>query len=67
MVQKSASAGEAGVEGVAVAVGTCKRSLNQSWGFSGKILRRSSQFSASTRMECSNKNFSRIFGIENGA
>ena len=60
LVQKSTGVGEAGVKGVAVAVGTCKGSLNRSWGGSGKTLRRSSQFSASTRMECSNKNFSRI-------
>ena len=59
LVQKSAYAGEAGV---AVATGTCKRSLNRRWGCFGKILRHSSQFSASTRMECSNKNFSRVLG-----
>ena len=61
LVQKSACTGEAGVEGVAVAVGTCKRSLNRRWGYSGKTLRHSSQFSASTRMECSNGNFSRVY------
>ena len=60
LVQKSAGIGEAGVEGVAVIVGTCKGSLNQSWGCSGKTLRCSSQFSASTRIECSNKNFCRV-------
>ena len=60
LVQKFACIGEARVEGVAVAVGTCKRSLNQRWGCSDKTLRRSSQFSASTRMECSNRNFSRV-------
>ena len=60
LVQKSACIGEAEVEGVAVAVGTCKRSLNRRWGCSGKTLRRSSQFSTSTRMECSNGNFSRV-------
>ena len=60
LVQKSARTGEAGVEGVAVAVGTCKRSLNRRWGCSGKTLRRSSQFSASIKMECSNENFSRV-------
>ena len=64
LVQKSACAGEAGVT---VAVETCKRSLNWRWGCSGKILRCSSQFSASTRMECSNVNFSRVLGIENRA
>ena len=36
LVQKSACAGEAGVEEVAVAVGTCKGSLNRRWGCSGK-------------------------------
>ena len=60
LVQKSACAGEAGVEGVAVAAGTCKGSLNRRWGCSGKTLRRSSQFSAPTRMECSNGEFSRV-------
>ena len=60
LVQKSAGVGEAVVEGVVVAAGTCKESLNQSWGCSSKTLRRSSQFSASTRMECSNENFSKI-------
>ncbi|XP_073103981.1 FLUCTUATING-LIGHT-ACCLIMATION protein 1, chloroplastic isoform X3 [Elaeis guineensis] len=49
-----ADVGEAGVEGIASAVGTCKESLNRSWGCSGKILRRSSQYSASTEMEHSN-------------
>ena len=60
LVQKSACAGEAGVEEAAVAVGTCKGSLNRRWGCSGKTLRCSSQFSASTRMECSNGEFSRV-------
>ena len=60
LVQKSACAGEAGVGEVAVAVGTCKGSLDRRWGCSGKTLRRSSQFSASTRMECSNGEFSRV-------
>ena len=60
LVQKSTGIGEAGVEGVAVAVGICKESLNQSWGCSDKTLRCSSQFSASTKMECSNRNFSRV-------
>ena len=32
LVQKSTYIEEAGVEGVAVAVGTCKGSLHQSWG-----------------------------------
>ena len=61
LVQKFARTGEAGVEEVAVAVGTCKGSLNRRWGCSGKTLRRSSQFSTSTRMECSNGEFSRVF------
>ena len=61
LVQKFACVGEAGVEGVTVTAGTCKESLNRSWGCFGKTLRRSSQFSASTRMECSNRNFSRAF------
>ena len=60
LVQKSTDVGEAGVDGVTVAAGTCKGSLNRSWGCSGKTLRCSSQFSASTIIECSNKNFSRI-------
>ena len=60
LVQKSACAGEAGVEEAAVAAGTCKGSLNRRWGCSGKTLRRSSQFSASTRMERSNGEFSRV-------
>ena len=58
LVQKSACVGEVGVP---VAVGTCKRSLNWRWGCFGKTLRRSSQFSALTRMECSNGEFSRVF------
>ena len=62
LVQKSTCVGEAGVVGVAVAAGTYKRSLNRRWGCSGKTLRCSSQFSASTRMECSNGNFSRVLG-----
>ena len=60
LVQNSADVGEAGVEEVASAVGTCKRSLNQSWGCSGKTLRCSSQYSVSTEIECSNENFSRV-------
>ena len=60
LVQKSTCVGEARVEGVAVAIGTCKRSLNRRWGCSGKTLRCSSQFSASTRMERSNGEFSRV-------
>ena len=60
LVQKSIDVGEARVEGVAVVIGTCKESLNRSWGCSGKTLRRSSQFSVSTRMECSNENFCKI-------
>ena len=60
LVQKFVCAGEAGVEEAAVTVGTCKGSLNRRWGCSGKTLRRSSQFSASTRMECSNGEFSRV-------
>ena len=61
LVQKSACTGEAGVGEVAVAAGTCKGSLNRRWGCSGNTLRRSSQFSASTKMECSNGEFSRVF------
>ena len=38
LVQNFADVGEAGVEGIASAIGTCKRSLNQSWGCSGKTL-----------------------------
>ena len=38
LVQKSAYVGEARVEGVAVAVGTYKGSLNRRWGCSGKTL-----------------------------
>ena len=55
LVQKSTCIGETRVEGVAVAIRTYKRSLNRSWGCSGKTLQCSSQFSASTRMECSNE------------
>ena len=60
LVQKSICVEEAGVERVAVAAGICKGSLNRRWGCSGKTLRCSSQFSASTRMECSNENFNRV-------
>ena len=60
LVQKSIGVGEAGVEGVAVTVGTYKESLNWSWGCSDKTLRCSCQFSASTKMECLNENFSRV-------
>ena len=38
LVQKSTDVGEAGVEGVVIAIGTCKESLNRSWGCSGKTL-----------------------------
>ena len=38
LVQNSVDAGEAGVEEIAAAVETCKESLNQSWGCSGKTL-----------------------------
>ena len=54
LVQNSVDAGEAEVEGITAAVGTWKESLNRSWGCSGKIFRRSSQYSASTEMEHSN-------------
>ena len=60
LVQKSAGVGEAGVDGAAFAARTCKESLNRSWGCSGKTLRCSSQYSTSTKMECSNENFSKI-------
>ena len=55
LVQNSTDAGEAGIEEIAAAIGTCKKSLNQSWGCSGKTLRRSSQYSASTKMKHSNR------------
>ena len=55
LVQNFTDAGEAGVEEIASAIETCKRSLNQSWGYSGKTLRCSSQYSASTEIEYSNK------------
>ena len=42
LVQNFTDVGEVGVEGIASAVGTCKKSLNQSWGCSGKTLRCSS-------------------------
>ena len=42
LVQNSADVGEAGVERIASTIGTCKESLNQSWGCSGKTSRRSS-------------------------
>ena len=35
---KSLTPDGAGVEGDAAAIGTCKKSLNQSWGCSGKTL-----------------------------
>ena len=54
LVQNFADAEEAGVEGITATIGTYKGSLNQSWGCSGKTLRRSSQYSASTEMEYSN-------------
>ena len=54
LVQNFVDAGEAGVEGIAAAIRTYKGSLNRSWGCSGKILLRSSQYSASTEMEHSN-------------
>ena len=55
LAQNFANVGEAGVEGITAAVGTCKESLNWSWGCSGKPLRCSSQYSASTEMEHSNR------------
>ena len=54
LVHNFIDAGEAGVEGITAATETCKESLNQSWGCSGKTLRRSSQYSASIEMEHSN-------------
>ena len=38
LVQNSTKAGEAGAGMTAATVGTCKRSLNQSWGCSSKTL-----------------------------
>ena len=55
LVQNSTDAGEARVKGITAAVGTCKGSLNPELGCSGKNLRRSSQYSASTEMEHSNE------------
>ena len=55
LVQNSVDAEEAGVGRITTAVGTCKESLNRSWGCSEKILRCSSQYSASTEMEHSNE------------
>ena len=60
LVQNPIEVGEAGAGMTAAAVGTYKESLNRSWGCSGKILRCSSQYSASTEMECSSENFSRV-------
>ena len=60
LVQNFADIGEAGAEMIAVTIGTCKGSLNQSWGCSSKTLRCSSQYSTSTEMECSSGNFSRV-------
>ena len=60
LVQNFVEAGEARVGMTAATIRTCKGSLNQSWGYSDKTLRRSSQYSASTEMECSRKNFSRV-------
>ena len=60
LVQNSVEVGEAGARMTAATVRTCKESLNRSWGCSSKTLRRSSQFSASTKMERSNENFSRV-------
>ena len=61
LVHNSVEVGEAGAGMTASAVGTCKGSLNRSWGCSDKTLRCSCQFSASTKMECLNENFSRVF------
>ena len=55
LVQNSTDVREARVEGIAFAIGTCKESLNRSWGCSGKTLQCSSQYSASTKMEHSNE------------
>ena len=60
LVQNFVEARVAGVEMTATVVGTCKGSLNQSLGCSGKTLRCSSQYSASTEMECSSRNFCRV-------
>ena len=38
LVQNSVDVGEAGVERIMATIETCKESLNQSWGCSGKIL-----------------------------
>ena len=62
LVQNSADVGAAGVEMTVAATGTCKGSLNRSWGCSGKTLRRSSQYSISTEMEYPSGNFSRVLG-----
>ena len=60
LVQNSAEVGVVGVEMTTAVVGTCKGSLNRSWGCSGKTLRRSNQYSASIEIECSSGNFSRV-------
>ena len=60
LVQNSIEVGEAGAGMTAAAIETCKESLNQSWGCSGKTLRCSSQYSASTEMDCSSRNFGRV-------
>ena len=60
LVQNFIEVGVAGVEMTVAAVGTYKESLNRSWGCSDKTLRCSSQYSASTEMECSSGNFSRV-------
>ena len=54
-MQNSTEAEVAGVGMTTAAVGTYKESLNESWGCSDKTLRCSSQYSASTEMEHSNK------------
>ena len=61
LVQNSVEVGETGAGMTTAAAGTCKESLNRRWGCSDKTLRRSSQFSVSTRMEHSNGEFCRVF------
>ena len=56
LVQNSTETEEAGVEEITAAIGTCKKSLNWSWGCSCNTLQRSSQYFASKEMEHSNEN-----------
>ena len=54
LVQNSVDVREVGVEEITSATGTCKGSLNRSWGCSVKTLRCSSQYSVPTEMDHSN-------------